>query len=108
MLRGGCDSFGEHVVVVDEDVVEQLTAEFGEEADRGNGLVDASPAAAGSVEHGPHQRQAGPFAGESADDLHSAAGLTEGALYEVGVPDAAVGLGGERRGGDGVAERGPA
>ena len=60
--------------------VEVRAAELGEEADRGNGLVDASPAAAGPVEHGPHQRQAGPFAGESADDLHSAAGLAEGAF----------------------------
>lgn len=67
-------------------------------------LLDSSPATAGPVEHGPHQRQAGPLAGESADHLHSAACLAEGALYEVGVPDAAVVFGGEAQVGDEVLE----
>ncbi len=55
----------------------------------------AAPAAGGPVQHGPHQGQAAGLAGEPADDLDPAAGLTEGALDEVGVPDAVVVLGGE-------------
>jgi hypothetical protein len=43
------------------------------------------PAVAGLVQHRPYQRQAGPLAGEAADDLHPPAGLAEGALDEVGV-----------------------
>ncbi len=56
----------------------------------GDGLLYASPSTAGPVEHGPHERQAGAFAGEPADDLHPPAGLAEGAFDEVGVPDAAM------------------
>jgi hypothetical protein len=73
MLGGGCDGF------VGGGWVE-LAAEFLEFVDGGGGHGDASPAAAGPVEHGPDQVQAGAFAGEPADDLDPPAGLTEGAL----------------------------
>jgi len=86
MLRSRCDSFGDHpLVVVDGDRVEQLPAKLCEQADGGNGLLHAPPAVAGPVQHRPYQRQAGPLAGEAADDLHPLAGLAEGALDEFGV-----------------------
>jgi hypothetical protein len=98
MLCSRCDSRGRHLPVVDGDGIEELAAELGEQPDRRDGLLHASPAAAGPVEHCPHQRQAGAFAGQSADDLHPPAGLTEGAFDEVGVPDAGMVLGtGKRR-----------
>src|SRR5437016_2428963 len=97
MILGSlCDSFGDHILnVVDGYRAEEFTAELGEQADRGDGLLHAAPTTAGPVEHCPDQRQAGPLAGESADHLDSAACLAEGALDEVGVPDATVVLGGE-------------
>src|SRR5207247_9251509 len=108
MLRSRCDGFGDHpLVVVDGDRVEQLPAELCEQADGGNGLLHARPAAAGPGEHRPHQRQAGPFAGEEADDLHPPAGLAEGARDAVGGPDAAVVFGRGPQVGDEVLEVAP-
>jgi hypothetical protein len=100
MLRGGCDGLGDHLRR--DGRVDQLAAQVLQQAQCG-GHGQAAPAAAGPVEHGPHQRQARALAGEPADDLHPSAGLTEGALDEVRVPDALPVLGrepqvhGERR-----------
>jgi hypothetical protein len=55
MLRGGCDRFVDHLLVVGGDGVEQFSAELGEQADRADGLLYAAPPAAGPVEHRPHE-----------------------------------------------------
>src|SRR3954451_7742999 len=52
-----------------------------------SGGMLASPASAGAVEDGPHQVQAGAFAGEPSHDLDPPAGLAEAAFDEVGVAD---------------------
>ncbi len=75
--------------------LEQRPAQVLQQAQAVGGHGQAAPAAGGPVQHGPHQGQAAGLAGEPADDLDPAAGLTEGALDEVGVPDAVVVLGGE-------------
>src|SRR5215468_9351732 len=54
------------------------------------GHGQAAPAAGGPVEHGPDQGEAAGLAGQPADDLDAAAGLAEGSLDEVGMPDALV------------------
>ena len=80
MLRGGCDGLG-HVGsggVVGVGRGEQVAAELLQEPDVGGCLSDTAPATAGSVEHRPHERQAGPFTGQAADDLDPATGLPEG------------------------------
>jgi hypothetical protein len=58
-----------------------------EESDPGRGLGDAAPAAAGAVKHGPDQAQARALAGQAANHLGPAAGLSKGPLDEVGMPD---------------------
>ena len=55
--------------VDDGDGGEQLPADLGQEADGGDRLLDAPPPPAGPVEHRPHEREAGPFAGEPAFTL---------------------------------------
>src|SRR5215475_7184734 len=54
------------------------------------GHGQAASAAGGPVEHGPDQGEAAGLAGQPADDLDAAAGLAEGSLDEVGMPDALV------------------
>ena len=58
-------------------------------------MVNAAPPGGGPVEDGPDQRQAAGLAGQPADDLDAAAGLAEGALDEVGVPDPVISARGE-------------
>src|ERR671911_925957 len=88
MLRSCCDGLGGRLLVrFDWGWIDEFSAELGEAADGGDGLLHASPAAAGPVEYRPHQRQARAFAGEPADDLHSPAGLAEGARGEDGAGD---------------------
>ena len=67
--------------------VEELAAEILKQADGGRGVDQTPPAAAGPVQHRPHQREAGPLAGEAADHLGPPAGLPEGPLEQVGVAD---------------------
>jgi hypothetical protein len=69
--------------------VEELAAQVLEQPQPLGGHGQATPAVAGPVQHRPDQRQAGTLAGEPADHLGPAAGLAEGALDEVGVPDPA-------------------
>jgi hypothetical protein len=66
-----------------------------QEAQRAGGHGQAAPAGRGAVQDGPDEAEAAGLAGEPADDLGAAAGLAEGALDEVGVPDALVVLSGE-------------
>jgi hypothetical protein len=68
--------------------VEELAAQVVQQAQPGVGGVHATPAAAGAIQDGPDQVEAAGFAREPADDLDAPAGLPEGALDEVGVPDA--------------------
>src|SRR5712691_12979823 len=75
--------------------IEQRATQVLELAQPGGGHGEAAPAAGGPVEDGPDQGEAAGLAGEPADDLDPAAGLAEGSLDEVGVPDAVVVLGGE-------------
>jgi hypothetical protein len=49
-----------------------------------------APSSAGVVQNGPDKVEAAGLAGQPADDLDPAAGLTEGALDEFGVPDPLV------------------
>ena len=86
------------------DWIEQLPAQLGQQSDGRDRLLHAPPATAGPVEHRPHQAQAGPLAGEPADDLYPTAGLAEGALDEVGVADAGMVLGREAQVGNEVLE----
>ncbi len=67
-----------------------MAAEILELAQPGGGHREPAPAAAGPVEHGEHQAQAGRLAGEPPDDLDASAGFAERPLDEVGVLDAAV------------------
>jgi hypothetical protein len=66
--------------------------------------LHAPPASAGPVQHGPHQAQPGTLSGEPADDFDPPAGLAEGPLDEVGVPDPVPVLLGEAQVGDEVLE----
>jgi len=75
--------------------VEQRAAQVLQVAQAVAGHGQAAPAAGGAIENGPHEGEAGGLAGEAADDLGAAAGLAEGPLDEVGVPDAMVVPGGE-------------
>ena len=75
MLGGGCDGFvGVGVCLLVDGWVVEVAAEFLELADGGGGHDHASPAAAGPVQHGPDQGEAGAFAGEPADDFRPAGG----------------------------------
>ena len=56
----------------------EVAANHLQQPDVGGGVGDATPASGGTVEDGPQQRQCGPFAGEPADELDPASGLTEG------------------------------
>src|SRR4051812_41790440 len=96
ILRGGCHSLGGlWWYLVDDGRAEQLTAQVLELADGDGRHDDATPASTGSVQHCPHESEAGPLAGKPADHLDPPAGLAEGALDEVGVADAGVVAGGE-------------
>ena len=79
--------------------LEERTAQVLEQPQAVGGHGQTSPAAGGPVEHGPDQGEAGGLAGAPADDLDPSAGLAEGALDEVGVPDAMVVFGGEPQAG---------
>src|SRR5216684_468485 len=79
--------------------IEQRAAQVLELAQPGGGHGEAAPAAGGPVQDSPDEGEAAGLAGEPADDLGAAAGLTEGALDEVGVPDAVVVPGGEPQAG---------
>ena len=74
---------------------EQGPAQVLQQAQAIGGHGQAAPAAGGPVEHGPDQGEAAGLAGQPADDLDPAAGLSERSFDEVGVPDAVVMLGGE-------------
>src|SRR5262245_44440634 len=69
---------------------EQRAAQVLQEPQAIWGHGQAAPAAGGPVEHGPDQGEAAGLAGQPADDLDPAAGLAEGSLDEVGMPDALV------------------
>src|SRR5215468_11572594 len=69
---------------------EQRAAQVLQEPQAIWGHGQAAPAAGGPVEHGPDQGEAAGLAGQPADDLDAAAGLAEGSLDEVGMPDALV------------------
>jgi hypothetical protein len=58
-----------------------------EEPDASRSLGDATPPAAGAVQDRPDQAQARALAGQPADHLGAAAGLAEGPLDQVGVPN---------------------
>src|SRR5438477_2356750 len=90
MLRSRCDSFGLAITSSSATSTGSNSSrrKLSEQADGGDSLLHAPPAAAGPVEHRPHQRQTGALAGEPTDDLHPPTRLDEGALYEVGVPNA--------------------
>src|SRR5207248_10177479 len=75
--------------------IEELTAQVVQQPQPGVGGVHPAPSSAGAVQDGPDEVEAAGFAGEPADDLDPAAGFAEGALDEVGVPDALVVLSGE-------------
>src|SRR6266516_5600532 len=100
-LGGGSDSFGVIVGVSGGDGAwpqlggrfEQRPAQVLELAQACGGHGEAAPAAGGAVEDGPYEGEAAGLAGEPTDDLDPAAGLAEGPLDEVGVPDAVVVLG---------------
>src|SRR5215218_7516265 len=93
MLRGSCDGLVDHLLVGRR--VQELAAQVLQQAQRPRGHREAAPAAAGAVKHRPHQRQAGTLAGEPADDLGASAGLAEGPLDKVRVPDPVPVLGWE-------------
>jgi hypothetical protein len=69
---------------------EQRAAQVLQEPQAIWGHSQAAPAAGSPVEHGPDQGEAAGLAGQPADDLDPAAGLAEGSLDEVGMPDALV------------------
>jgi len=75
--------------------VEQGAAQVLQEAQAVAGHGQAAPASGGPVQDGPDQGEAGGLAGEPADHLGAAAGLAEGRLDEVGVPDPVMVLSGE-------------
>src|SRR6266699_3617097 len=75
--------------------VEQRAAQVLQQPEPVGGHGQAAPAAGGTVQDGPDQAQAGGLAGQAADDLGAAAGLAEGPLDEVRMPDPVVVPGGE-------------
>jgi hypothetical protein len=75
MLRGGGDGLVDHLLVGWR--VQELAAQVLQQAQRSGGHREAGPAAAGPVEHRPHQRPARALAGEPADDLGAPAGLAK-------------------------------
>src|SRR6478752_10701314 len=94
MLGDVGDSFGHFGGVggsADRDWrIEELTPQVVQQPQPGVGGVHAAPSSAGAVQDGPDEVKAAGFAGEPADDFDPPAGLAEGALYEVGVPDSLV------------------
>ena len=68
----------------------QGVAQVLEQAQAVAGHRQPVPAAEGPVSDGRHMGEAGGLAGQSAGELGPAAGLAEGPLDEVGVPDAVV------------------
>ena len=94
-LGDGADSFGAAGGLAGGDGAwpqlggrfEQGAAQVLQEAQPVAGHGQAAPAGRGPVQDGPDQGEAAGLAGEPADDLGAAAGLPEGALDEVGVPD---------------------
>src|SRR5579863_10105889 len=103
MLGGGSDIFGVFGVWCGGYLAwpelagwfEQRAAEILQVTQAVAGHGQAAPAAGGAVEDCPHEGEAARLAGEPANDLGAAAGLAEGPLDEVGVPDAVVVLSGE-------------
>jgi hypothetical protein len=95
-----------HQAVMEAEEVKtpvELTAQLGQQADHGSGLLDPSPSPRGTVQHSPAQRGAGGLAGQPADHLHPPAGLAEGALDQIRVPGARpIGLGQAQVGEQGV------
>src|SRR4029077_18703114 len=75
--------------------IEQRSAQVLQQPEAVAGHGQPAPAPGGPVQDRPHQGEAGGLAGEAADDLGAAAGLTEGPLDEVRMPDARVVLSGE-------------
>ena len=76
-LRDGCDSFFfVHLLASlrcdGHGWFEELAAQIGEESRGGGGVLHATPALRGPVEHRPHEAQAAALAGEPADDLDPA------------------------------------
>ena len=89
--------------------LEQRAAQVLEQPQTDGGHGVPAPAGRGPVEHRSHQGQAGVLAGQPADGLDSAAGLTEGPFDEVGVPDPGPVLAGETQvDGEGLAVGEPA
>jgi hypothetical protein len=84
MLRGRCDGLGLGCLGGAGTELtgwfKELVAEVLQLADGRRCLGEAAPTAAGPIEHGPDQRQAGGLAGEPADDLDATAGFPEGAF----------------------------
>jgi hypothetical protein len=84
MLPGRCDGFGlgrlGGACTELTGWFKELVAQVLQLADGRRCLGDAAPTAAGPIEHGPDQRQAGGLAGELADDLDAPAGFPEGAF----------------------------
>jgi hypothetical protein len=64
----------------------QRPAQVGQQPQPGRRHSESAPPGRCAVEHRPHQLEAGVLAGQPADDLDPAPGLTEGAFDEVGVP----------------------
>src|ERR1017187_8374254 len=103
MLGGGSDSFGVIIGLGGGDGawpqvgggLEQGAAQVLQVSQAVGGHGQPAPAAGSPVQDRPDQGQAAGLAGQPADDLHAAAGLPEGALDEVGVPDPVVVPGGE-------------
>jgi len=77
--------------------LEELAAQILELAERFGCHRTAAPTRGCPLEDRPDEREAALLAGKSTDHLHPTSGLPEGALEQVGVPDAAVVLGGEGR-----------
>ena len=67
--------------------LEQGAAQVVQEPEPCGGHGEAALACPGAVQHGPDQASDRVLAGEPADDRNPAAGLSEGPLDEVGVPD---------------------
>jgi len=79
--------------------LEELAAQILELAERFGCHRTAAPTRGCPLEDRPDEREAALLAGKSTDHLQTTSGLPEGALEQVGVPDAAVVLGGEGQGG---------
>src|SRR6266545_4994797 len=96
ILCGGCDSLRHHLLLaVGGQGPVQRSAKVLQPSHDARVHLDPPPPSAGPVQHGPHERKTAVLSREPPDHLDPSAGLPEGPLDEVGVPDPPPVLAGE-------------